>query len=231
MSHVHALDRAMTDAERSVIEIIDFNTRPKLFNQQENKIDFNLLGGLRPKAVFLSIRGNYHNVLGLIESPIPMSIGDRDRGAVPGAVDSKTRHFVPQSLMRAYMASILEDQSFSHFGKLAAHFSEAQIFHLSPPPPCGDAAHVSAHPGIFRPRLHLGVSPPSLRRKFFDIQTDLYREACERANITFVDVPKGATGEDGLMKRDYWNNDPTHGNAAYGRLVLNQINALTGEFA
>lgn len=228
MSHVQAIHRAMSDYENEQIEVIDINAKPTLFDQKNNKINYDLLRGHSPEFVFLSIRGNYHNVFGLIENPVPLSIGDAHAGIIPGDPQARTRHFVPESMMRAYFSKTLADLSFLHLDPLVSHFAPARMFHLSSPFPCGDSEHINAHPGVFRPRLHLGVSPPSLRRKFFDIHTDLYRNACKSAGIRFVEAPQQASREDGLMKREYWSNDQTHGNSAYGRLVLNQIRELTG---
>ena len=225
MSHVQAIDRALTAAERQVISVIDLNAAPDLFNKTANRINLGLLPVAGVTHVFLSIRGNDHNILGLIESPLPVRIGDGPMGSIPA---DPGRHFIPEDMMRSLMRARLEDQSFGLMQDLARHFSAATICQLASPPPCGDAAHIAKFPGIFRSLLHQGVSPMPLRRKIYDLHTELYQAACQKLGIGFIRPPQVAVAPDGAMKAEYWNSDPTHGNAAYGRLVIDQIVATAG---
>lgn len=228
MSHVAAIAKALTESDRAKIDVVNLTAERRYYDPKEDEILYGPMETWKPKTVFLSVKGNYHSVFGLLEHPTRLAIGDAVRGCVP---DSAGRVFVPEDLMRADMRERLETLSFGLLRGLAARFRDARLFHLSSPPPCGDAAHVERHPGVFKAQLHRGVSPMPLRRKLYDIHTDLYREACLAAGVEFVDVPAEAVAADGAMKRDFWNEDPTHGNARYGALVLDQIRAKIGDVA
>ena len=224
MSHVGAIRRALAESECRYISVQMLTERPDLFANKTNSINYSSAAREPRKFVFLSIRGNNHNIFGLLEHPTPMSIGDARTGCVPE--DDKMRHFIPEDVIRAQFQGLLSAGVFVHFEPLVAAFAPARVFHLCPPPPSGDQAHIEKHPGVFASQLGRGVSPMPLRVKLYRIQTELYRNACRDAGIEFVDVPGGAVGGDGALKREYWNPDPTHGNAAYGRLVLDQIQTI-----
>lgn len=228
MSHVEAIESALEERESRSIRIINLNKEPDLYNQRTRRIDFSLLPAAPFTHVFVSYAGNYHNIFGLIEHPQKIAVGDAAAGRIP---DEDGRWFLPEAMVRAHFAEVLEKAAFELIRDVQAHFAGRRVFCLGSPPPCGDAQHIRTFPGVFRPRVHQGVSPMALRRKLYELQTGLVVETCARLGVPFVAPPEGVADAEGAMKREYWNNDPTHGNARYGRLVLDQIGQRTGAAA
>lgn len=225
MSHVEAIEAALKEKDAQRIKVVNLNDETEVFDKRKNLVSFDLLPTRAVQHVFLTIRGNYHNIFGLLEHPNKICVGDAARGRIP---DEESRWFITEIMVREHFQGILETASFSLIRALAAHYPNASMHYLSSPPPCGDENHIRTFPGVFRPRLSQGVSPMDLRRKLYDIQTDLFRQACTAIGVDFIDTPDNAVDAQGAMKREFWNRDPTHGNAAYGRLVLNQVLSKSG---
>lgn len=225
MSHINAIARALSDDDRRTIQVMNLVADKAAFDVPKDRLNLKAFAGLTPDFVFFSIKGNFHNAFGLIEHPTRMSIGDAARGRVP---DDDARHFVPEDMVREHMKEQLETIAFRHLRRLAERFRSARLFHLGFPPPNGDAGHIAEHPGIFRAKLPLGVAPIGLRRKFYDIHADLYRDECRALGIEIVEVPACTVSEEGGLRPEYWSRDPTHGNGRYGALVLRQIRATAG---
>lgn len=68
--------------------------------------------------------------------------------------------------------------------------------------------------------LAFDAAPPELRVRIHAVQTDLAREEARRLGADFLDPPQAALSSDGLLADGFWDEDPTHGNARFGRLVL-----------
>lgn len=225
MSHLVAICEAMNNDQKEKFDIYDLNFSPKLYDKKKNLLNLAPLKNKAPKYLFLSIRGNFHNVFGLMENPVRLAVGDAARGMVPEQGD---RTFVPEDLFRESMKAQLDQLSFGLLKLLADHFKRSKIIHIASPPPCGDEEHIRAYPGVFRPKMQYGISPPPLRRKIYDVHTKIYRDECARLGIGYLEAPAAAVDERGMMKREFWCMDPTHGNALYGALVLEQIMATIG---
>ena len=221
MSHVEAVQRATLE-RGSDLDVVNINQLPRVYRPPSATLNF--VGPLarRPAKLFLSIGGNYHNILGLIENPIPFRIGDAEHGSVP---QDETRMLVPEATMcehferqQAHKTEVTEN--------IVRHFEGVPTFHLAPPPPVADLEGVRRRPGVFRKHLHLGFAPPELRRKLYDIEVSNLARLCERLGIVMIPAPVEAFDADGLLKAELCERDPTHGNTAYGHLVLDQIAAL-----
>ncbi len=96
---------------------------------------------------------------------------------------------------------------------------------INPPPPAADAAHFRQFPGKFADKLGLGISPDALRIQMYQIQTRSYQAFAHDLGANFVPNPALAIDPRGFLAREYWNTDPTHGNCAYGHLVLDALRA------
>jgi hypothetical protein len=106
------------------------------------------------------------------------------------------------------------------------------VFHLAPPPPKQDVDHILSNPdsdftkaGI----LENGVSPAPLRLKLWELQMRVLRKLCEEWDVGLVPPPGEAVDSSGFLKRDYYAKDATHANAAYGELVLRQLERLAAQ--
>ena len=174
---------------------------------------------------FAMFGGNYHNVFGLTEHPVPFDfvLPSRERlGAEPG------RTLVPYHILRARFENELAARVLRMTKNYCALFTGA-VHCVLPPPPIPDNQFVLDHAGpYFRSTIARGVSPPGIRIKLYDLCCQVCSDFYRAEGITVVPPPKEAVDEEGFLERRYWRNDATHANAAYGELVLRQIDSLNG---
>ena len=227
MSHTNAIRDALTQAELPCCAVLNVNAQPALMSEKTQSFDMTAFPDWRPDVVVLSMSGNTHNVIGLFNHPRPFAIGHPVHGRVPADPD---RAFIPQDAARAFLAQKIA-QRFAPFADLHAHYKGVTFVHLSAPPPVGDEDHIRANPGSFAEMLPMGISPPDLRMALFDLQTDIYAERAAQHGAAFLLPPRAALTDTGFLGPGYVADDPTHGNAAYGRLVLNQIDSLMEKIA
>lgn len=217
-SHVQCLQRALDPEGQPGIEIHDLNQSSGLMPAKPGRLRTTRLQIPSPDAVYLCLGGNYHNQFGLIEHPRKFACGLRD-GTMP---DMTGRQPVPHALIRAQFKAHLTGLR-GVYDAIYAAFPSARFTHFNPPPPIGDWDHILANPGIFGKFLKQGPMPPALRLEFYTIQTDALREIAEEYGAAFLTPPRELGDDAGFLAPDYFNNDPTHGNTAYGRAMLRHI--------
>lgn len=219
MSHVTCLKNALSKDENEYIDALLFTQNfylDKLFerygsNPEEKTQD--------PSKIFLCIDGNQHNAFSLLEHPKKYIVGNT---AEDDSLSNSDRVFVPADVIADVLRQRMEP-TFQLEKALHERFSGSDIAHIAPPPPLSDANHIKNHPGIFKDRLHLGVAPKLLRLSIYQIQMQLCKEQAAKLGSRFIEAPDQAIDEYGLLKSEYFNLDPTHGNIAYGRLMLDKI--------
>lgn len=227
MSHVTALARAATPAEAGAIRFINLRATPELVEMKTARLAPGFWQGPDPELVCLCLGGNLHNLICLMESSDPFALGDAAQGAVAGG---EGRHFVPQDMMRAYIAQRLA-QVFALAAAIHARFPAARFLHLSSPPPVRqgpvltEAEKAAGGAKAMTQYLVFDVNPPPLRLAVFALQNALYADCAARLGADFLPPPQGALTPEGLLADGFWDDDPTHGNAAWGRLMLDQITA------
>ncbi|MCQ0969599.1 hypothetical protein MLD63_04035 [Paracoccus sp. TK19116] len=175
-----------------------------------------------PDALCLCLAGNVHNLIGLIENPVPFAIGAVDAGAIPPSPTK--RHFIPSAMMREQIESSM---SANLVAKIFSMRPDSTKMILEPPPPISDFEHVRRFPGAFKDKLEMGPAPRELRLALYRMQSDILRELAERETATFVAVDPESVDGDGFLRPAYFSRDPTHGNAAYGDIMLSKIIRLT----
>ena len=173
--------------------------------------------------VFDCVSGNEHHFLGLVnhDRPFDFVLQDApDMPLVPGA------EVIPAGLMRERMHHATELARFTLAGLRAA--TALPIWHVQSPPPIPDPAHIARHPSVFGDAVaRHGVAPATLRLKLWRLQSEVYRTACAEVGIGFLPAPPAALDRDGFLSPAGWCSDPTHANAWYGALVLDQVEALS----
>lgn len=224
MSHVEAVARAASESDDE-LKVVNLNQRPDIYKPPRADLSFRSPLDVDPRHLFLSIGGNYHNILGLIENPVPFSVGDGRAGAT--SHDEK-RHFVPEALMRAHFERHQAHRA-DVIASFARRFKGVPTHHLAPPPPVADLDGVRERPGAFRPHIHRGFAPPELRLKLYEIELWNLSRICDQHGIEVVPSPAEAFDKDGFLRADLCNQDPSHGNITYGQLVLQQVRELTRE--
>jgi hypothetical protein len=102
------------------------------------------------------------------------------------------------------------------------------VCHLATPPPKEDAEFLTRRVARYRERVvdDLSISPAALRLRLWQLEMQVLRQLCTEWRIGFVPAPPEATCRDGFLKREYYGEDAWHANAAYGELVLRQLERL-----
>lgn len=110
--------------------------------------------------------------------------------------------------------------------------TDLPIIQICPPPPIGNDQHIIAHPGIFGEKIKdLGLSPPVLRYKMWRSYLSILQRECTELGSQLIEPPSDAIEQGKYLSESYWGIDPTHGNTAYGELILRQIDQVVFEHA
>ena len=172
--------------------------------------------------VFDCISGNEHHFLGLVNHARPFDFvleSAPDLPLTPGA------EVIPAGLMRERLHHAIGMARETLAGLRAA--TALPIWHVQSPPPVPDPDHIRRHASVFADAVaEHGVAPATLRLKLWRLQSEAYRAACADGGIGFLPVPEAALDPDGFLRPNGWGPDPTHANAWYGALVLDQVEAL-----
>lgn len=211
MSHTAALQKNLDDSHDDHFAIVN------LAKTDINAADFSWPFAA-PSLLCLSLQGNEHNVFALFEHPSPFSVG-RDR---PGRGN---RMVIPRNLFNDFMRERLSKIN-NWCAKFAALFPETPKVLICPPPPVQNLDAVVHIPDIFNDKLKNGFAPNDVRIAAYEAQVAYYRALAESEGMIFLPPPPEAVSEIGMLAPNYSGGDPTHGNKKYGRLVLDQINAL-----
>jgi hypothetical protein len=108
--------------------------------------------------------------------------------------------------------------------KRLAAVAPGRIVQFAPPPPVSDT--------WLQARLAQSSPAPAelpnrwLRWKLWRLTTDLFRQQAVSLGERFVDSPPQSMDGDGFMRDEYVRN-ATHGNTAFGALLLAQIRSLS----
>lgn len=163
------------------------------------------------------IGGNNHNLIGLLDPPVAYDFvlpEQPDLPLRPGAM------VVPVALVRARLARSMAN-ILSELKLVRDALGDVPAYHLESPPVIPSEDHIRQHPSYFSKALKKRqVAPASLRYKLWRLQSAKLAEACAANDILFTPVPRTTQDGDGMMRPEYWNPDPSHGNEAYGAVVL-----------
>ncbi|MEZ5316380.1 MAG: hypothetical protein R2752_03160 [Vicinamibacterales bacterium] len=175
------------------------------------------------RVVWLSWLGNEHIAEFLFAPDPPFDFIPRSRPYGPIAPDAR---LVPESLVRAHFQRYVAD-----LAPLLARLRAVArlVVVVGPPPPKGDDDALrrrlrnEAH---FRTRLAaIGIdaagarlTPPHVRARLWRVIQDLRDEAAAEAGVRSVECPPLARDHD-FLKRQFWGDDVTHANEAFGALM------------
>lgn len=215
-------------------EIVNLRTAPDIFEPDSRILRLDGRSWQHPDVVCLALEGNLHNVFNLLKTPERFRLGDAESGSVPVAAVPDDPDcpaggwFVPRDMLRALFKRRLKRLDI-WTDAIHARFPKARFIHICAPPPVlalpplPDPAERRADQNVMMYFMGFDASPPLLRMKIFDVQTDIYAELAARHGAVFLAPPAMARMAGGFLDPAYWDNDPTHGNTAYGRLVIDQI--------
>jgi hypothetical protein len=108
----------------------------------------------------------------------------------------------------------------------AAHLAQGRLIQFGPPPPVSDEW---LEPFLEKQNVAATTLPNRLLRwKLWRLTVSLFRQQALDIGARFVDCPPEALDRDGFMRDDLVRN-VTHGNIAFGRLLLDQVRSLSLE--
>jgi hypothetical protein len=221
-SHAEALVAAQRRTEYPDVEIENLNARHREIKVADKiKMNGYLPSKRHRRLVASMIGGNFHNTFGLIENVVRFDF------AVPGEDDfvlAEDRQLITYELIKHYFADLMNRGFLQSIKALRDFYAPCRFIHICSPPPIADNDHIISNPGgVFRSKVQLGVTPSKLRRKLYDLHSHVVESFCKVEGIDFLLPPGQAVTGDGFLARPYWMADPTHANAAYGQLVLDQL--------
>ncbi|OYU32014.1 MAG: hypothetical protein CFE39_05470 [Comamonadaceae bacterium PBBC2] len=176
--------------------------------------------------IISTIGGNQHQTLSLVQHPTPFDLYESN--SPPALSDEGLCTTIPRAQMWDYLEKGIRGGDGKRMQHLRAN-ARCQVYHLSPPPPKEDAAHILrrfetkfAEIGL----LEKGVTPAALRLKMWRLQVEVLRHLTTEFGIGLLPPPENSLSDTGFLDPAFYANDATHGNTAYGVAVLNQIETI-----
>lgn len=123
--------------------------------------------------------------------------------------------------------------TFQALACIKAEFPDVGFAQIESPPANGDNDFIRSHLGDYfqatcTPEQINAISSPAQRYKFWRLQSEMYAQKCEELGIDYINVPERAISADGFLPPEFFGSDSTHANAAYGRMILDSIEARLG---
>ena len=176
----------------------------------------------QPRLVSM-LGGNAHNMIALMRHPRPYDFilhGEAQRG--PPIEEG--HELIPEALVRA----ALEERLQPDFRRLEQLYEIAGPFlHVESPPPLRSEAFIRDRAeAYFRDYHDNEIVPASAgtRWRIWRLNSHILREKVESLGCRFLPVPAEALDDDGFLRLDL-AADPTHGNEAYGEMLIRAIEA------
>jgi hypothetical protein len=229
-SHVNAIAEALKGAgASSAVSVYRLQTKsgapePGTISTAEA---VELVAGLEPSTgVFVSILGTYHNILGLLrsEEDFDFQLSPDDSADAVGATQ------VPHRAIASAFEAVFSD---SNAVKRIQGAVSSPIHLLSTPPPkeCNQfilESFLRQKKAMYRGQSvsEIGIETPQKRAKLWLLETQLLRRWAESHGMHFVPAPARAVTDGMFLSRDFYGSDVTHASAAYGALVLAQIQEI-----
>ncbi|MYM25441.1 hypothetical protein GTP46_22685 [Duganella sp. FT135W] len=167
------------------------------------------------------LNGNGHAALSILQHPQPFDFvlpGHEDMGMQPGF--QPLSHELIRKHIQPFQVSTIGALSF-----LRVLLPKARIIHILPPPPSSEQ-QIRSKPELFEgPMATTGVSPLSVRRKYYLLANRILREQVHGLGIELLDAPPASMAADGSLREEL-SAGATHGNSAYGELVAAQLRDL-----
>lgn len=215
-SHTTAIKLAVNKMNIDYIEVVNTTDKKMDISERVKVITPEMVARFAPEFVFCTFGGSEHSVFGLIESPVKFDFSTPMMPTVEAG-----RWPIPYGAVRATLERAVA-RARSNMVVLKDALS-CPIQHLCSPAPFRDIADDAVLPGVFMERLQFGISPKSIRKKLHEVHSAVLLDICQALGIGFIDVPQKSVDEDGFLLPDLCTRDPTHGNAEYGKLVVQQI--------
>lgn len=218
-SHAHAVIRSLARTpDLTWVSAVDVR-RIQSPGHNPKEVPADLARRYPADIVFCCLGGTEYNLLSLIEADEPT-----DFMVDPGDTVMPGRKVIPNAVVRAALAFRMR----SAHGRLQAVRAayKSPLVCVAPPPPFFELGDPAGLPSAFAPFLSRGITPAQIRQKWYRTQMDLLAVQCAADGLRLMPAPSAVQDAQGFLLRDFWTNDPTHGNAAYGAALIEQIKAF-----
>lgn len=172
-----------------------------------------------PGKVFSFVGGAVHTVVGMLAFPRRIDCVLPEEPTLP--LDPRAE-VLP---VRAVDAVLVERsrQYLALMAQVLTHSRHAML-HVEPPPPSANNERIfhDVEWGMYPADMLHEIAPWPLRYKLWRLHSGILRRWCEAHAVTFVPCPAGCQDEHGCLADTYYL-DGAHANAAYGELVLRQL--------
>lgn len=162
--------------------------------------------------------GQLHNIFGLIEHPIKFDFFC-DNSTVNSIDVGRT--IIPYQLMKLHFRKTLDVFPLHAMKQLKEYFTGKNI-HLSSPPLIASEDCIRKTTVYFRDKLANGIAPISLRKKLYDLHSDVVSSACREIGFTYIYPPNEAVDASGMLLEKHWD-DSTHAAPSYGQILHRQV--------
>ncbi|MBV9784692.1 MAG: hypothetical protein JO264_12840 [Acidisphaera sp.] len=167
-------------------------------------------------TVFSAVGRSVHDILSLVQHPRSFDFMVPWR---PELRADPSAQFIPFQVIRDLLKHHME-QDFKILA-LADSLAGGRLIHIISQPPLEDNELLATMPP-WPMREGETFSPAPLRLKFYLVYSSLLEEWCTRRGIAVIHPPSQALTQGGFLRTSYYSN-ATHGNVAYGQLVLSQM--------
>lgn len=182
-----------------------------------------IVDGIDPQGVLLSfLGGNEHSVLSLLNPAAPFDFvwpAGSEVALLPG------HQPVSVAVVEAQLLGAIQ-QTLAQLTMIRVRHPALRIVHVAPPPPQANEARMRDTPEVFGDLIaRHGLMPISIRLKYYGLYLDLLRRHLAPLRIECLGPPPASLDDQGALQ-DALTLGCTHGNEAYGALVLQQLREL-----
>lgn len=131
------------------------------------------------------------------------------------------RELVPADGVRAALAAV--EAPYLPILEQIKALARGPVVQLGPPPPVYDADFITRFvPWGLWPDQPREIAPPLLRYKLWRLSSEVIAATCARLGIVYRPAPKASLDAAGFL-REGLSSDGIHGDAAYGRLIWDEL--------
>ena len=221
-SHCQALKPHVAKADDIEVHWVRSN-KPGAPGDISAEQGFAAAAALGPEDSLVLMRlGTMHNVIGLLNADPPFAL--HDEGAGTGA------QIIPRASLATMIRAALErDRALPRYLREC----RAKLFHIMPPRPKEDLSAVRLPPQAYRGRAvaEFGFAPGAHRLALWQLEERILTDYLTELGIIPLSDPPRARTAAGFLHPDYWGDDATHANPAYGALMLALIGHQTAPAA
>lgn len=175
-------------------------------------------------AVFVTVLGSQHNILGLLQSEKPYDFFLTDQDSIIYDPDCA---MIPRRQLYDFLYKGALHNGFMKDVKAAV---SCPVYHISTPPPKGDNTYILENSVRYRGQSisAVGINDPKARLKLWELEGEAIEAALGQHDIGYLPPPEASLTTDGFLATPYYGPDATHANQAYGDLVCWQIQEKLG---